>query len=146
MSGSIADLITKLAAYAAALQQGQGTMLQRYGQQFTGSLKAATPKGREEPHLADSYQATLQGPTQLGITTDQRKFYWVTGGTGIYGRGTRIVPVVKKALWWEGLPRPVASAAGQPPNDFFTPVALRMQSQFYTELPMLLNQITHQFF
>lgn len=45
----------------------------------------------------------------------------VEEGTGLYGpKGRKIVPTVKKAMYWKGAAHPVRSVKGQRPNPFVT--------------------------
>lgn len=91
-----------------------------------GSSSGTSPGDDAEGSLADSFfviaEMQADGAVSSVRTNQGTKLGYVVNGTGIYGpRGSRIVPVQAKALYWEGAEHPYKSVAGQKPNDFVTP-------------------------
>lgn len=100
------------------------------------NLKEAAPKGSTgsgsspgddaSGPLAESFftiaEIQAEGAAASVQTNQGIKLGYVVNGTGIYGpQGQRIVPLVARALYWEGAEHPYRSVAGQKPNDFVTP-------------------------
>lgn len=129
--------IESLRERIAMAREALPTLLQRAALQAGTSMKDglsnAAPKGKgtgvppagdASGPLSESFFVQFESESSISVrTTQSTKLEYVTKGTGVYGpRGARIVPVTKKALYWDGANQPYRSVAGQKPNDFVAPV------------------------
>lgn len=89
-----------------------------------GTAEGPPPSGDAPGRLNASFYVQQEGQYSITVRTSQpQKLEFVTQGTGVFGKyGSPIVPVNKKALFWEGASHPVRSVQGQEPNDFVTPI------------------------
>lgn len=109
---------------------------QRSGDAVVEQLSDAAPRGQgggEPPAgdasgpLSESFYVDAERQADSAVaevkTTQPQKLEYVVYGTGIYGKyGTRIVPLLRRALFWPDAEHPYGSVAGMRPNDFVSPV------------------------
>lgn len=82
-----------------------------------GPAGGTPPPGDGEGKLRDSFYVQDESETSVSVrTTQPQKLDYVVNGRG------EVLPVVKKALMWPGLPHPVKRAGPSQANDFVTPV------------------------
>ena len=125
-------MIMRLSAASAAVPGLMQQAVRDAGQMVVDDLSAAAPVGASEGmpppgdgpgHLNESFYAQDEGETTVSVRTRQPlKLQYVTQGTGIYAGKGRIRPRTAKALMWPGAAHPYRSVAGEPPNDFVSPV------------------------
>ena len=87
-------------------------------------------------HLANSFSQQLQEYQTSIITNQAQKLTFVR-----YGTRTPIRPLVKKFLYSEELPHPMASVRGQAANDFVTPVLDKVTDFVIEELPPFIAKL-----
>lgn len=125
------------------------------GEEVKSALSDAAPKGKGSgtPPAGDasgplSGSFYLQGGggdgSSISVRTLQpQKLEYVVRGTGIYGsRGMRIVPTVKRALYWDGADHPYRSVAGQKPNDFVTPALASAPTADVTLQDVVISELS----
>lgn len=142
MSGTLEDVIARLEAFKLRLPAIIKDDVQVVAEQIAKDFQDEAPKGISSPHLAESFYAQVTEETEHGasatVSSNQKqKLEYVVFGTGLLGpREHRIVPVVAKALYWEGAEHPYPSVKGQKPNDFVDVVqhraAQRVEEQIQT--------------
>lgn len=73
-------------------------------------------------NLVHSVTSTVSADGRKGMVAATAKYAaYVHEGTGVFGPlGKKIVPTIKKALFWPGAAHPFRSVKGQRPNPFFT--------------------------
>lgn len=92
------------------------------------SAIAVERAGKDEGELIGSIEIRKPGPLERVVWVGAEHGIYQELGTGIHAPGGRgaypIVPKEKKALWWPGLPHPIASVPehpGNPPKPFLGP-------------------------
>lgn len=150
-------LAERIAAARAAMPAALANALDLAMNDGVEALRAAAPHGEggggsapegDAPGaLADSFvsRVTLGGARARGVihTTQPTKLRFVRYGTGIYGpSGQRIIPRVKRALFWSGADYPVRSVRGIPPNDFVSPVIPQIRDYAATRVRAAAAEIT----
>lgn len=121
---------------------------QRAGDAVAKQLSSAAPKGKSSglPPIGDgpgklsnsfSAQAELRGTgARMELKTIQgQKLEFVVKGRGV------VLPKVKKALMWPGLPHPVKRAGPAKANDFVSPIMAKRDDVVKAEMQKAVQEI-----
>lgn len=121
---------------------------QRAGDTVAKQLSSAAPKGKfnglppvgDGPgKLSNSFLAQAEqwgtGARMELKTTQGQKLEFVVKGRGV------VLPKVKKALMWPGLPHPVRRAGPSKANDFVSPILTKRDDVVKTEMQKAIQEI-----
>jgi hypothetical protein len=97
------------------------------------------PPGDAPGRLADSFSCIAERQADAGVAevrcNQPSKLKFVREGRGW------VFPVVRLALFWEGLPHPVKSARPSQPNDFVNPIIDSVSEIVEPEVQALVDEL-----